>query len=85
MLHRVLLLFLPALVAVATPIAAESQENALFFVGHTSNCPQFTKPVGEGYCKSFVSNRFIGASPNGSCPANSSPVGEGYCMYPPGW
>lgn len=50
-------------------------------VGEGRDCPSFTKPFGDGYCKAIVNNKFTGAYLNGSCPPGSGPVGQGYCMY----
>jgi hypothetical protein len=50
-------------------------------VGEGRECPSFTKPIGDGYCKAIVNNKFTGAYLNGGCPHGSGPVGQGYCMY----
>ena len=59
------------------PAAAD----VILSVGEGRDCPEFTKPAGDGYCKAFVTNEFTGAYLNGSCPPGSGPVGQGYCMY----
>ena len=53
----------------------------IFYVGDWKECPKYTKPSGDGYCKAIVDNKFTGAYLNGGCPAGSGPVGQGYCMY----
>ena len=50
-------------------------------VGEGRDCPSFTVPIGDGYCKAIVNNKFTGAYLNGGCPTGSGPVGQGYCMY----
>ena len=57
------------------------QAETIFYVGEGQDCPKYTKPRGDGYCKAFVSNKFTGAYLNGGCPPGSGPVGQGYCMY----
>ena len=53
----------------------------IFHVGEGQECPKYTKPMGDGYCKAIVNNKFTGAYLNGGCPLGSGPVGQGYCMY----
>jgi len=53
----------------------------ILHVGEGRDCPSFTKPTSDGYCKAVVKNKFTGAYLNGGCPPGSGPVGQGYCMY----
>ena len=53
----------------------------IFHVGEGQDCPKYTKPRGDGYCKAIVDNKFTGAYPNGGYPSKTGPVGQGYCMY----
>ena len=53
----------------------------IFYVGEGQDCPKYTKPRGDGYCRAIVNNKFTGAFLNGGCPPGSGPVGQGYCMY----
>ena len=62
------------------PCSAVKAET-IFYVGDGQDCPKYTKPRGDGYCKAIVDNKFTGAYLNGGCPPGSGPVGQGYCMY----
>ena len=62
------------------PCSAVKAET-IFYVGEGQDCPKYTKPRGDGYCKAIVDNKFTGAYLNGGCPPRSGPVGQGYCMY----
>ena len=58
-----------------------AKAETIFYVGEGQDCPKYTKPRGDGYCKAIVDNKFTGAYLNGGCPPGSGPVGQGYCMY----
>ena len=62
------------------PYSAVEAET-IFYIGEGQDCPKYTKPSGDGYCKAIVDNKFTGAYLNGGCPLGSGPVGHGYCMY----
>ena len=69
-------------VFVVTPLTLQPVlADVLMDVGEGRECPSFTQPIGDGYCKAIVNNKFTGAYLNGGCPHGSGPVGQGYCMY----
>ena len=78
-------LFIALTFSSAVTIAAGSSQlvkaETIFHVGEGQDCPKYTKPRGDGYCKAIVDNKFTGAYLNGGCPPGSGPVGQGYCMY----
>ena len=78
--HSVALIIATALV-VASGSTQTAEAETIFYVGEGQDCPTYTTPRGDGYCKAIVNNKFTGAYPNGGCPPGSGPVGQGYCMY----
>ena len=78
-------LFIALTFSSAVTIAAGSSQlvkaETIFHVGEGQDCPKYTKPRGDGYCKAIVDNKFTGAYLNGGCPPGRGPVGQGYCMY----
>jgi len=60
---------------------ARAQSGLLLQVPEGKKCPDFTRRVENGNCRSYVRNIFTSASASGRCPSGSAPIGEGYCMY----
>jgi len=78
--RSIALVFSTALI-VAFGSTQSAAAETIFHVGEGQDCPKYTTPRGDGYCKAIVNNKFTGAYPNGGCPPGSGPVGQGYCMY----